>query len=43
MSLRLHQEAGFEIIGVYRKVGMKFGKLLDVCHMQRFFSPYDKD
>lgn len=43
LSLRLHEQAGFETVGVYRKVGMKFGKLLDVCHMQRFFYPYGND
>jgi L-amino acid N-acyltransferase len=34
-SIRLHQSAGFEYVGVMREVGKKFGKLLDVHLMQR--------
>ncbi len=29
-SLRLHESLGFKTIGVMRRVGEKFGKLLDV-------------
>jgi phosphinothricin acetyltransferase len=34
-SLRLHGDVGFELCGVYKKVGMKFGRWLDVVLMQR--------
>ena len=34
-SIRLHQKCGFEIIGVEKEVGRKFGQWLDVCVMQR--------
>ena len=30
-SLRLHESLGFRTIGVMRRVGEKFGRLLDVC------------
>ena len=33
-SLRLHERAGFETVGVLREVGRKFGRLLDVRVMQ---------
>jgi phosphinothricin acetyltransferase len=36
-SIRLHQNAGFEYVGVMREVGRKFGKLLDVHLMQLVF------
>jgi len=36
-SLRLHEKAGFENIGVMREVGSKFGKLLDVRLMQKIY------
>lgn len=36
-SIHLHEEAGFENIGVMREVGRKFGKLLDVRLMQRIY------
>ena len=32
---RLHENAGFQKVGVLRGVGEKFGQLLDVCIMQR--------
>lgn len=41
-SLHLHEEAGFENIGVMREVGHKFGKLLDVRLMQRIYPPKKK-
>jgi len=36
-SIHLHEEAGFEDIGVMREVGRKFGRLLDVRLMQRIY------
>ena len=36
-SIRLHEGVGFEHIGVMREVGQKFGKLLDVCLMQKIY------
>jgi phosphinothricin acetyltransferase len=34
-SITLHQKCGFEIVGVEKEVGRKFGQWLDVCLMQR--------
>jgi L-amino acid N-acyltransferase YncA len=34
-SIRLHESQGFEIVGVEREVGRKFGRWLDVVVMQR--------
>ena len=34
-SIGLHQACGFEVIGVEREVGRKFGRWLDVVLMQR--------
>lgn len=34
-SIGLHASRGFEIVGVYRDVGWKFGRWLDVVLMQR--------
>jgi L-amino acid N-acyltransferase len=34
-SIRLHQACGFELVGIEREVGRKFGKWLDVALMQR--------
>lgn len=34
-SIRLHQGCGFELVGVEREVGRKFGRWLDVALMQR--------
>ena len=36
-SVRLHKQVGFERIGIMREVGQKFGRLLDVCLMQRIY------
>jgi phosphinothricin acetyltransferase len=41
-SIHLHEEAGFENIGLMREVGRKFGKLLDVRLMQRIYPPKKK-
>lgn len=37
VSVRLHEAAGFEQIGVMREVGRKFGQLLDIHLMQKIF------
>jgi phosphinothricin acetyltransferase len=42
VSIRLHEAAGFENIGVMREVGRKFNKLLDVRLMQRIYPAKDK-
>jgi L-amino acid N-acyltransferase YncA len=34
-SIRLHQACGFEIVGVERQIGRKFGRWLDVALLQR--------
>jgi L-amino acid N-acyltransferase len=34
-SIALHRSCGFELIGIEREVGRKFGKWLDVAVMQR--------
>ncbi len=34
-SIRLHARCGFEMVGVEREVGRKFGRWLDVVEMQR--------
>ncbi len=36
-SIHLHENAGFEYIGVMREVGRKFDKLLNVCLMQKIY------
>jgi len=37
-SVRLHEACGFELVGVEREVGRKFGRWLDVVVMQRLVS-----
>ncbi len=37
-SIHLHENLGFEHIGVMREVGRKFGRLLDVLLMQKIYS-----
>ena len=34
-SIALHQKCGFDMVGVEREVGRKFGRWLDVVVMQR--------
>lgn len=34
-SVRLHRSCGFELVGIEREVGRKFGRWLDVALMQR--------
>jgi L-amino acid N-acyltransferase len=38
-SIRLHEALGFEVVGVEREVGRKFGRWLDVVIMQRLLNP----
>ena len=37
VSVTLHKKFGFEYVGVYKEVGKKFGKILDVYLMQKTF------
>jgi len=37
-SIYLHESVGFELVGVMREVGFKFGKRLNVYLMQKIFS-----
>lgn len=39
VSVHLHEQAGFEHIGVMKEVGNKFGRTLDVVMMQRIYHP----
>ena len=34
-SIALHRKCGFELVGIEREVGRKFGHWLDVALMQR--------
>ena len=36
-SIYLHEQVGFEQIGIMREVGYKFGRLLDICLMQKIY------
>jgi L-amino acid N-acyltransferase YncA len=38
VSIALHTSCGFELVGVEREVGRKFGRWLDVALMQRLLS-----
>lgn len=33
-SIRLHRAHGFEMVGIFREAGYKFGRRLDTCFMQ---------
>ena len=35
VSIHLHERFGFREVGTFREVGFKFGRWLDVVHMQR--------
>jgi len=35
VSIRIHERFGFRHVGTFREVGFKFGRWLDVVHMQR--------
>lgn len=37
VSVHLHKMVGFEHIGIYKEVGYKFGKRLDVCLMEKIY------
>ena len=37
ISINLHKKFGFEHVGIYKEVGKKFGKLLDVTLMQKVY------
>lgn len=37
VSIHLHKQCGFEYVGIMKEVGKKFGKLLDVCIMQKIY------
>ncbi len=37
ISINLHKSVGFEVVGVLKEVGYKFGKLLDVYLMQKLY------
>ena len=37
-SIALHRSCGFELVGVEREVGRKFGRWLDVVEMQRLLT-----
>lgn len=37
ISVNLHKKFGFEYVGIYKEVGKKFGKFLDVHLMQKIF------
>jgi L-amino acid N-acyltransferase YncA len=41
VSISLHESAGFEHIGVMKKVGEKFGRMLDVHLMQKIYGDDD--
>jgi phosphinothricin acetyltransferase len=34
-SIRLHEKAGFTLLGTYPQLGFKFDRWLDIVHMQR--------
>ena len=34
-SVRVHEKAGFHHVGVYKEVGFKFDRWLDIVHMQK--------
>ena len=38
-SIALHERCGFEIVGVEKEVGRKFGRWLDVVLMERMLAP----
>lgn len=43
-SVRLHQKAGFQQVGVLHEVGRKFGRWLDLLFMEKRLSgPHDPD
>ncbi len=41
-SIRLHAALGFFVVGTLKEVGVKFGRLLDVCIMELLLEPSDR-
>jgi phosphinothricin acetyltransferase len=39
VSVHLHEFVGFRHIGLMKEVGRKFGRLIDVCLMQKIYEP----
>ncbi len=39
VSIALHRSCGFELVGIEREVGRKFGRWLDVAVMQQLLGP----
>jgi phosphinothricin acetyltransferase len=37
-SLHLNRSCGFEVVGTFKQVGRKFGKLLDVTYLQKLLN-----
>ena len=37
VSVKLHEAAGFQVIGTMKEVGNKFGRRIDVLLMQRIY------
>ena len=37
-SIRLHAQFGFEKVGLFKQVGFKFGRWLDVVYMEKLLS-----
>lgn len=37
ISIKLHEDVGFKHVGIYKEVGFKFGKRLDVYLMQKLY------
>lgn len=40
-SMHLNKSFGFEVVGTFRDVGEKFGRLLDVTYLQKVLKPTD--
>ena len=38
VSVHLHKMVGFEHVGIYKEVGYKFGKRLDVYLMEKLYN-----
>ena len=42
-SIRLHARFGFERVGLFRQVGFKFGRWLDVAYMERLLGREERE
>jgi L-amino acid N-acyltransferase YncA len=40
-SMYLHSKLGFKLVGTYPKIGFKYGKWVDRCHMQKSIDDED--